>query len=184
MKIKTNTTFYILTASLLCYPAILAAQDEPVEELEEYDFEELVADPVGIIPERPTATLYGSDRSVLESPRSVSMIEGEMLDRYGVRTVDDFISVAAGTFTDNFFGIAGSLDIRGSLSDTYFRGFRRVANEGVYVTPITSTSRVEVVKGPPNSHLRGRKDRRFHELYPQERPNRNRKVHRKTDRRN
>ena len=146
---NTNSTVYLLIASMLYYPTILVGQDEQVEELTEFVLEEQVEDPVGIIPERPTATLYGSDRTVMELPRSVSLIEGEMLDRYGVRSVNDFVSVAAGTFTDNFFGIAGSLDIRGSLSDTYFRGFRRVANEGVFATPITTTSRVEIVRGPP-----------------------------------
>ncbi len=160
-----------ITSALLASGILLAispvlAQEEEVEELEEYLIEELVEDPVGIIPERPTETLFGTSRSVLEIPRSISMIEGDMLERYGVQSVADFISVSAGTFTDNFFGIPGSLQIRGTFSDTFFRGFRRVENRGNYPTPIAATQRVEIVRGPPTPYYGGGKVGGFMNFIP------------------
>ena len=160
-----------ITSALLASGIMLAispvfAQEEEVEELEEYLIEELVEDPVGIIPERPTETLFGTSRTVLEIPRSISMIEGDMLERYGVQTVADFISISAGTFTDNFFGIPGSLQIRGTFSDTFFRGFRRVENRGNYPTPIAATQRVEIVRGPPTPYYGGGKVGGFMNFIP------------------
>ena len=159
-------TSALLTSGIIFAQSSLFAQQGEVEELEEFTIEETVEDPVGIIPERPTETLFGTARTVLEIPRSVSMIEGAMLERYGVHSVADFISVAAGTFTDNFFGIPGSLQIRGTFSDTFFRGFRRVENRGNFPTPITATQRVEIVRGPPTPYYGGGKIGGFMNFIP------------------
>ena len=62
--------------------------------------------------------------------------------------IDDLIALAPGTFTQSFFGVAGSLDIRGTPGETYFRGVRRLDNPGNYPTPIGATDRLDIVRGP------------------------------------
>ena len=106
-------------------------------------------DPAGLLERRPSETVFGVAKPLLETPRAASFASGEALDRYGVRTVDDLIEVSPGAFTDSYYGVAGSLSLRGTLAENYFRGFKRVENRGTYPTPIPAAERVEIVRGPP-----------------------------------
>ncbi|MEM7366599.1 MAG: TonB-dependent receptor [Pseudomonadota bacterium] len=56
--------------------------------------------------------------------------------------------MAPGSFTQSFFGVAGSLDVRGTPGETYFRGIRRLDNPGNYPTPIGAADRIDIVRGP------------------------------------
>jgi iron complex outermembrane receptor protein len=60
------------------------------------------------------------------------------------------VAVSSGTFTGSYFGIPGSVFLRGDIGDNFFRGFRRVENRGNYATPVGATDHIEVVKGPPS----------------------------------
>lgn len=107
------------------------------------------ADIYDVLPARETTSVFGTDRSLADTPRSVTVVESALIDLYGIRTVNDFVSVTAGTFTGNYFGVPGALDVRGERADNFFRGFRRVENRGNFPTPIASTDFVEIIKGPP-----------------------------------
>ena len=107
-------------------------------------------DPFNIIPAGPTQSLFGLDKSLEDTPRSISTADAETLTRYSVKTVNDLVTVAPGTFTGSYFGIAGSVFIRGDIGDNFFRGFRRVENRGNYQTPVAATDHIEIVKGPPS----------------------------------
>src|SRR3712207_4194382 len=82
-------------------------------------------------------------------PISASFASALTLERYGVRTVDDLVEVSPGAFTDSYYGVPGSLALRGTLAENYFRGFKRVENRGTYPTPLGAADRVEIVRGPP-----------------------------------
>jgi iron complex outermembrane receptor protein len=45
--------------------------------------------------------------------------------------------------------VPGALNIRGTLAENYFRGFKRVENRGTYSTPIGGAAQIEIVRGPP-----------------------------------
>jgi len=107
-------------------------------------------DPAGLLERRPSDTVFGLAKPLLETPRAASFASGEALDRYGVRTVDDLIEVSPGAFTDSYYGVPGSLSLRGTLAENYFRGFKRVENRGTYPTPLPAAERVEIVRGPPS----------------------------------
>jgi len=107
-------------------------------------------DPFNIVPTEPTQSLFGLDKSLEDTPRSISTADAETLTRYSVKTVNDLVTVAPGTFTGSYFGIAGSVFIRGDIGDNFFRGFRRVENRGNYATPVAATDHIEIVKGPPS----------------------------------
>jgi iron complex outermembrane recepter protein len=107
-------------------------------------------DPFNVVPTQATPSVFGLDQKLEDIPRSVSTADAETLLRYDVKTVNDIVTVAPGTFTGSYFGIAGSVFIRGDIGDNFFRGFRRVENRGNYETPVAATDHIEIVKGPPS----------------------------------
>lgn len=111
---------------------------------------EAKTDPYNVVPATPTPSLFGFDQKLEEIPRSISMADQETLLRYNVKTVNDIVTVSSGTYTGSYFGIPGSVFLRGDIGDNFFRGFRRVENRGNYETPVAATDHIEVVKGPPS----------------------------------
>ncbi|MEQ1886870.1 MAG: TonB-dependent receptor [Bryobacteraceae bacterium] len=111
---------------------------------------EAQVDPFNVLPAEPSQSLFGLDKSLEDTPRSISVADAETLTRYSVKTVNDLVTVAPGTFTGSYFGIPGSVFIRGDIGDNFFRGFRRVENRGNYQTPVAATDHIEIVKGPPS----------------------------------
>ncbi len=92
--------------------------------------------------------IFGFGKSLLETPRSASTISFEQMDRFNITDIDELVAFAPGTFTQSFFGVAGSLDVRGTPGETYFRGIRRIDNPGNYPTPIGASDRIDIVRGP------------------------------------
>jgi iron complex outermembrane receptor protein len=92
--------------------------------------------------------IFGFGKSLLETPRSASTISDEQLERFNITDIDELVAFAPGTFTQSFFGVAGSLDVRGTAGETYFRGVRRIDNPGNYPTPIGASDRIDIVRGP------------------------------------
>jgi len=103
---------------------------------------------LGSLPGENVQSVFGFNKSVLETPRSVSTISEEMMERFNMYDIDELIAVAPGSFTQSFFGVAGGLDVRGTPGETYFRGIRRLDNPGNYPTPIGASDRVDIVRGP------------------------------------
>ena len=131
--------------------APLQAQDEdtpdPSDTADEVE-ELIVVGNLDSLPGVDVRGIYGFDKSILTTPRSASTISEEMMDRYNMSDIDELIVAAPGTFTQSFFGVAGSLDIRGTIGETYFRGVRRLDNPGNYPTPIGASDRIDIVRGP------------------------------------
>ena len=100
------------------------------------------------MPGSDVRSIFGFDKSILETPRSASSVSEEMMARFIIRDIDELIALAPGSFTQSFFGVAGTLDIRGTTGETYFRGIRRLDNPGNYPTPIAASKRVDIVRGP------------------------------------
>lgn len=125
------------------------AETDEVVTLEELSVSAAEADVYDVLPTRPTSSVFGTERSLQDTPRSVTLIESSLTDLYGIRTVNDFVSVTSGTYTGNYFGVPGALTVRGASADNFFRGFRRIENRGNFPTIIGGTDYVEIIKGPP-----------------------------------
>ncbi|MFA3791220.1 TonB-dependent siderophore receptor [Aliiglaciecola sp. SL4] len=110
-------------------------------------------DIAGFLENQPSGLLFGFEKSLLDTPRSATFVSDETLTAFGVTTVDDLTAVAPGTFTASFYGVEGALNVRGTLAETYFHGFKRIENRGTYQTPIGSTSRVDILRGPPTANF-------------------------------
>jgi iron complex outermembrane recepter protein len=141
---------FVLCVSMLAWPLVNAsAGEDSVVTLEKYVTGAKALDIYSVLPDRQTSSVFGTLRGLEDTPRSVTLIESSLIDLYSVRTVNDFVSITAGSFTGNYFGVPGALDLRGERADNFFRGFRRVENRGNFPTAIASTDFVEIVKGPP-----------------------------------
>lgn len=121
-------------------PSIAAAQ--PVDEII------VTADPLRLIDLQASRSVYGLDLSYADTPRALSAISDEAIARFDIETVDDLASLAPGTFTGSFFGVPGSVSLRGARADSYFRGFKRAENPGTFPTPIGASERIEIIRGP------------------------------------
>src|SRR5580698_9851182 len=130
-------------------PRLLAQATSGVVAMDPYVTVGKGGDPLSIVPERGTDSIFGTTENVLNVPRSMTQLESDVLQQYGVETVNDFVALTAGTFTGNYFGVPGALEVRGGEADNFFRGFRRVENLGNFPTVISSSDYVEVIKGPP-----------------------------------
>jgi len=103
---------------------------------------------VNILPREPVDSVFGFDKSIQETPRSLTSVSTEMLNKLNITEIDDLVALSPGSFTQSFFGVAGSLDVRGTPGETYFRGVRRIDNPGNYPTPIGASDRIDIVRGP------------------------------------
>lgn len=140
----------LLATALACaLPSLLVAADEEIVTLEKYVASAKADDLYDVLPARESGSVFGTSRDLTSTPRSVTVVESSLIDLFGIRTVNDFVSVTAGTFTGNYFGVPGALDVRGERADNFFRGFRRIENRGNFPTPVASTDFVEIIKGPP-----------------------------------
>jgi iron complex outermembrane receptor protein len=110
----------------------------------------VTADKVGLLEKKPSSTVFGFDKSLLETPRSATFVSDTTLERYGITTIDNLVEISPSSYTASFYGVPGSLNIRGTLAEDYFEGFKRVENRGTYSTPIGDASEIEIVRGPPN----------------------------------
>ncbi len=138
----------MLSVAVSCaLTATAYAQDDDTVELDTFVTEDVV-DEMNLLPTEPVDSVFGFDKTLLKTPRSVSTISTETIDAYGISDIDDLVILAPGAFTQSFFGVAGSLDVRGTPGETYFRGVRRLDNPGNYPTPIGASDRIDIVRGP------------------------------------
>ena len=131
-------SFIVVIAVALCSMKVAAQEMEEI----------VVKGDLGSLPGESVKSVFGFNKSILETPRSASTISEEMMDRFNLYDIDELVALAPGSFTQSFFGVAGGLDVRGTPGETYFRGVRRLDNPGNYPTPIGASDRVDIVRGP------------------------------------
>lgn len=137
-------------------PALAADKPAPAGKTAQTDsvVEEVVVtgarNMTGVIQKRDSAVAFGIDKALVDTPRSVTAISDQLLDRYNIKSVYDFTAVAAGTYTGSYFGVPGSLNIRGTIADNYFNGFKTITNFATYPTPVDASSNIDLVRGPPS----------------------------------
>ena len=145
----TTNQHKILTLITAVFMLALGSVPTYAVEAEQEVMEEIVVKgSLGSLPGEDVQSVFGFNKSLLNTPRSVSTIGSEMMERFNMQDIDELIVLAPGTFTQSFFGVAGGLDIRGTPGETYFRGVRRLDNPGNYPTPIGASDRVDIIRGP------------------------------------
>ena len=142
----------LATAATVCTPwmtgaAQEAASDEDVTKLSDMQVTE---DPLRALSNDPSASSFGFNKPLLETPRTVSFVSEEQIRLFGISTVEDLSRVVSGTFTTTRYGLQGGVQVRGVASDYYFRGMKRISMQGHARTVLSAMDNIEVVKGPPS----------------------------------
>ncbi len=144
-----NSSLSALAIGLLCCTATTtAARAQESAPQDEQNEEIVVTGALNALPLENVGSIFGFNKTVLETPRSASTISSEQIERFGITDIYDLVAQAPGTFTNSFFGVGGALDIRGTPGEVYFRGMRRLDNPGNYPTPIGASERIDIVRGP------------------------------------
>ena len=148
--VQNNHSFLRGIAALL-FSALTLVAGMPAataDEQEEIIEEIVVTGDLRSLPGENVESVFGFEKSLLETPRSASTVSWEQIERFNIKDIDELIVLAPGTFTQSFFGVAGGLDVRGTPGEVYFRGIRRLDNPGNYPTPIGAADRIDIVRGP------------------------------------
>lgn len=106
------------------------------------------SDPTFILPTAPVESVIGFGKSILDTPRSVTVLSAELLNAAGVENVEDLYRVAPSTYTNFRFGLQGGINVRNQAGDYYFRGIKKLDPQGNYRTIFTAFDSIEVVRGP------------------------------------
>jgi iron complex outermembrane recepter protein len=109
----------------------------------------VVSDKVRLLERKPSSAVFGLDKPLIETPRSATFVNATTLSRYGAVNINKLVALSPSTYTASFFGVPGSVNIRGTLAENYFLGFKRIENRGTYTTPIGDAAQLEVLRGPP-----------------------------------
>lgn len=132
----------LLSGTALASPAM--AEEAPDKDQKDI----VVTGSLGALPIKDVGSVFGFNKTLVETPRSASTVSKEQMERFGITQIYDLVSQSPGTFTSSFFGTGGALDIRGAPSDVYYRGMLRLDNPGNYSTPIGAADRIDIVRGP------------------------------------
>jgi iron complex outermembrane recepter protein len=148
----------ILLALASTLPSALFAQTAPkasgtsggITELEKFIVTESAAAAAGgLMPtSRASDSVFGSAKSVLDIPRSVTVLTPELMQKLGVRNFDDVARVIPGGERPNFYGVPGTPFIRGDFAGTFFNGMQRAFQRNEMPTSFGSLEGMDVVRGP------------------------------------
>ena len=58
---------------------------------------------LGSLPGESVKSVFGFNKSLLQTPRSASTISEEMMERFNMHDIDELIALAPGSFTQSFF---------------------------------------------------------------------------------
>lgn len=134
-------------------PAASAADDEIVT-LDEFIVRESALAASGeILPtSRPVLSVFGSE-SILETPRSVTVLTPELMRQFDIQDFSDLARLGAGTQQANYYGIAGIPTLRGAQGGVYFNGMQRAYQRNEMPLSFGSLEGMDLVKGPAPAHF-------------------------------
>ena len=101
---------------------------------------------------RPINSVYGTDMSVLDTPRNITVISREQLDAISIKDPRDFAKLTTSSYTGSNFGAPTTPSIRGQIADTLVNGMRKGMSNNGNGMPLNfnSVESVNILKGPPS----------------------------------
>jgi hypothetical protein len=100
------------------------------------------------LPDRPSSSVYGNDTSVLDTPRSVSEISEEQLQRDNIKNADDLVKYAPSITRGGGQNVSVAPLIRGQNSEIFQDGQR--AYNVRHPFNMNAYEGADVVSGPPS----------------------------------
>jgi len=97
---------------------------------------------------RPVQSVMGDDRSVIDTPRSVSLVTKAQMEARAVSRATDFNQYSPGVYTPSRYGLANVPVIRGDLSEIYQNGQRIIYSRNSLLASFNGVEAMDIVKGP------------------------------------
>ncbi|MFM8360939.1 MAG: TonB-dependent receptor plug domain-containing protein, partial [Verrucomicrobiota bacterium] len=97
---------------------------------------------------RPVGSVMGDDRSIIETPRSVSLVTKAQMEARAIARATDFNQYSPGVYTPSRYGLANVPVIRGELSEIYQNGQRTIYSRNSVLASFNSVEAMDIVKGP------------------------------------
>jgi outer membrane receptor protein involved in Fe transport len=145
-----------MTAASLAASSPLAAQspataDETVT-LEKMEINDVPLEQQILPTGRPFNSVYGTSRSILDTPRNVTVVSREQMNAIGILETRDFSKLTASSYTQTNFGLPSNPSIRGQTADVLVNGMRRGLTVNGNGMPINfnALESVNIVKGTAN----------------------------------
>lgn len=135
---------HTLLALCLAASVFAPAYAQPIEEVV------VTGDPVRLLQVGRNDAAFGLDKPLLETPRAVTLVSDTTIARYGVDGLDSLTALTPSAYTGSFYGVEGAVNLRGTLAENYFKGFKRSENRGTYSTPLSNAAGIEILRGPPS----------------------------------
>ncbi len=133
-------------------PASLPAQpaEDEVVTLDPLDVTSVPIEENILPTSRPFDSVYGDARSILDTPRNVTIISRAQLDAISIQDVRDFSSLTSSSYTTSNFGAPANASIRGQYADMFQNGMRRAVTSNGNGLPLSfnSVESVSILKGP------------------------------------
>jgi hypothetical protein len=154
-----NTSYWkicvVLILATLVPLAAQRTQEDDDAKLDTYNLAELSIEEIpieeNIMPtSRPFNSVYGTNRSILDTPRNVTIISREQLDAIAIKDVRDFSKLTSSSYTKTNFGSPSTPNLRGQEADLFVNGMRRGGSVNGNGMPINfnAVESVNIVKGP------------------------------------
>jgi outer membrane receptor protein involved in Fe transport len=145
----------LAAASLAGLPSLLAQTPPAGEEtvmLEKLEVTDVPIEQQILPTTRPFNSVYGTDRSILDTPRNVTIISREQMNAIGILETRDFSKLTASSYTQTNFGLPSNPAIRGQTADVLVNGMRRglTINGNGLPLNFNSVESVNIVKGAAN----------------------------------
>jgi hypothetical protein len=99
----------------------------------------------------PISSAYGTDMSILDTPRNVTVVSQEILKTTDIRRVEDFLKVAPSVYTNNQWGGANTPMIRGQMAEVFQNGVERTTKTDGLPFSFNSVESMDVIPGPASS---------------------------------
>ena len=100
----------------------------------------------------PTAryveSVFGDDRSLLDTPRSVSIVTKAQMEARAITRATDFNQYSPGVYTPSRYGLANVPVIRGDLGEIYQNGQRTIYSRNSVLASFNGVEAMDIVKGP------------------------------------
>lgn len=141
-------------ATLVLGGSFASADDGEVMTLERFiATETALAESGDVLPtSRPISSVF-DEMSVLDTPRSVTVLTPELLKQFDIQDFSDLSRIGAGTQQTNYYGVPGTPVLRGATGGVFFNGIQRAYQRNEMPLSFGSFEALDLVKGPAPAHF-------------------------------
>lgn len=97
---------------------------------------------------RTVESVMGDYRTILETPRSVSVVTKAQMEARAISRATDFNQYSPGVYTPSRYGLANVPVIRGDLAEIYQNGQRTIYSRNALLASFNPVEAMDIVKGP------------------------------------